>query len=61
MLMLNDLDIDGQDLRPCHQFIQDLYWRQPAAIKIDSDLSSYFEVKCGVRQECVLSPICFAI
>ena len=52
MLMLNDLDIGGKDLR----LIRDLFWRQQAAIKIGNDLSSYIEIKRGVRQRCVLSP-----
>ena len=42
--MLNDLDIDGKDLR----LIQDLHWRQQAAMKIGSDLSSV-EIRRGVR------------
>ena len=59
MLMFNDLNIDGKDLR----LIQDLYWRQKAAIKIESDLSSYIEIKRGVRQGCVLSPdlLCYIV
>ena len=52
MQLLNNLDLDGKDLR----LIQDLYWRQQAAIRIDNDLSKYVEIKRGVRQGCVLSP-----
>jgi len=37
MLRSNDLDIDGKDL----WLMKDLYWRQQAAPKIDSDLSTY--------------------
>ena len=57
MLMLTDVDIDGKNLR----LIQDLCWRQQAAIKIGSDLSSYIEIKRGVRQGCVLSPDLFLL
>ena len=55
MLVLNDLDIDGKDLR----LIPDLFWRQEAAIKIGSDLSSYVEIKRRVRQGWVLFPDLF--
>ena len=41
MQILNNLDLDGKDLR----LIQDLYWRQQAAIRIDNDLSKYVEIK----------------
>ena len=40
MVMLNDFDIDGKDLR----LLQDLYWRQQGAIKLDNDLSKYVEI-----------------
>ena len=33
MQILNNLGLDGKDLR----LIQDLYWRQQAAIRIDND------------------------
>jgi len=57
MVMLNDIKIDSKDLR----VIQDLYWRQQAAIKIDKDVSKYVEIKRGVRQGCVLSPDLFLL
>ena len=49
--ILNYLDIDVKDLR----LIQDLYWRQQAAFKIENDLSKYVEIELGVRKRCVLS------
>ena len=57
MAMLNDIKIDSKDLR----VIQDLYWRQQAAVKIDKDESKYVEIKQGVRQGCVLSPDLFLL
>ena len=57
MVMLNDIKIDSKDLR----VIQDLYWRQQAAIRIDKDVSKYVEIRRGVRQGCVLSPDLFLL
>ena len=55
--MLNDINAESKVL--C--LIQDLYWRQPAAIKVDRDLSRYIEIKRGVRQECGISPDLFLL
>ena len=57
MQILNNLDLDSEDLR----LIQDLYWRQQAAIRIDHDLSKYVEIKRGLWQGCVLSPDLFSL
>ena len=57
MVMLKDIKIDSKDLR----VIQELYWRQQAAITIDKDVSKYVEIKRGVRQGCVLSPDLFLL
>ena len=51
---------DG-DSKAYSAVIQDLYWRQQAAIRIDNDLSKYVEIKRGVRQGCVLSPDLFSL
>ena len=53
--MLNQLDIDGKDLR----VLRNLYWDQTAAVRIDGELSEYTNIKRGVRQVCVMSPDLF--
>ena len=49
--MLNQLDIDGKDLR----VLRNLYWDQTAAVRVDGELSEYTNIKRGVRQGCVMS------
>ena len=55
MEKLSDLDIDSKDKR----IIQNLYWKQTATVQTGSGSSEPFNVKRGVRQGCVLSPILF--
>ena len=52
---LNQLDIDGKDLR----VLRNLYWDQTAAVRVDGELSEYTNIKRGVRQGCVMSPDLF--
>ena len=52
---LQNLDIDGNDLR----LIRNLYWEQPAAIRIDGTIGKYKQIRRGVRQRCVFSPDLF--
>ena len=49
--MLNQLDIDGKDLR----VLRNLYWDQTAAVRVDGEHSEYKNIKRGVRR-CVVSP-----
>ena len=51
--MLNQLDIDGKDLRVLRN--RD----QTAAVRVDGELSEYTNIKRGVRQGCVMSPDLF--
>ena len=53
--MLQDLDIDGKDIR----LLRNLYWEQTAGIRIEDKISTYTQIKRGVRQGCVLSPDLF--
>ena len=41
--MLNQLDIDGKDLR----VLRNLYWDQTAAVRVDGELSEYTNIKRG--------------
>ena len=43
------------------QIIIKLYWDQTAAVRTESGVSIKFEIKKGVRQGCVLSPILFTL
>ena len=47
--MLNQLDIDGKDLR----VLRNLYWDQTAAVRVDGELREYTNIKRGVRQGCM--------
>ena len=41
--MLNQLDIDGKDLR----VLRNLYWDQTAAVRVDGELSEYTNFERG--------------
>ncbi|CAH1258963.1 Hypp2117 [Branchiostoma lanceolatum] len=41
------------------QLLSNLYRDQQAAVRVEEDLTEWFEVKKGVRQGCLLSPMCF--
>ena len=49
--------IDG----PFYFAIKSLYTKTRSSIKVNDDLSNWFETKCGVRQGDVLSPTLFNI
>ena len=53
--MLQDLDIDGKDI----QLLKNLYREQTAGVKIEDRISTFEQIKRGVRQGCVLSPDLF--
>ena len=55
--LLRDINVDGKDLR----LIQNLYWKQKAAVRVGEELSEWQEIRRGVRQGCVLSPDLFNI
>ena len=49
------IDTDSKDKR----LIGNLYWQQQAAVRMDNGMSSFFLIKRGVRQGCILSPKLF--
>ena len=53
--MLKDINIDSKDLR----IIENIYWQQTAAIKINNQIGEFHSIRQGVRQGCVLSPDLF--
>ena len=55
MQLLKRLDIDHKDI----QCIEKLYWNQTAQIKLSNTMSNPIQVRMGVRQGCVLSPLLF--
>src|ERR1700730_16762891 len=48
--MLQDLDLEGKDLR----LVRNLYWDQSAAIRHQNELGEVTSIKRGVRKGCVL-------
>ena len=55
--MLESIGADGKDIR----MIENVYWNQKAAVKIDGEQSEWVEIKRGVRQGCVMSPDLFSM
>ena len=55
--MLESIGADGKDIR----MIENVYWNQKAAVKIDGEQSEWVEIKRGVRQGCVMSPDLFSL
>src|SRR5688572_4012079 len=57
MEILQELDIDGKDIR----VVRNLYWEQTACMRVDRHFSDSTEIRSGVRQGCVFSPDLFNI
>jgi hypothetical protein len=53
--ILRTTGVDEQDLR----IISELYWHQTATIEIEHTTSEDIQIRRGVRQGCVLSPLLF--
>lgn len=53
--ILTNIGLDSRDIR----IIENLYWEQTASIKVGNSSSEDIEIKKGVRQGCILSPILF--
>lgn len=52
---LKEVGLDGKDIR----LLENLYWNQKARIRIEGSTSAEVEIRRGVRQGCVLSPLLF--
>lgn len=55
--ILQDIGLDARDIR----IIRNLYWNQKANVKVNGELTSEIDIKRGVRQGCVLSPMLFNV
>lgn len=53
--ILRETGIDDKDLR----IIGNLYWNQIANLRVEGEHTDYVEIKRGVRQGCILSPLIF--
>lgn len=53
--ILRTTGVDEQDLR----FISELYWHQTAVVEMKQSTSEDIQIRRGVRQGCVLSPLLF--
>ncbi|KAI5746880.1 hypothetical protein M8J77_008501 [Diaphorina citri] len=54
---LEEEGLDSRDIR----VIQNLYFNQRAVVRVEAETSDELEIKRGVRQGCVLSPLLFNI
>lgn len=55
--LLQNTNLDTKDIR----IITELYYNQKATMKIGNEFSDEIEIRRGVRQGCVLSPILFNV
>lgn len=53
--ILEQSGIDDRDI----QIIENLYWKQSASLKLEMQYTEEVNIKRGVRQGCVLSPLLF--
>lgn len=55
MHVLRKVGVDDKDIK----IIANLYWHQTANVRVENETTDDIEIKRGVRQGCVLSPILF--
>lgn len=55
--ILKKTEIDESDIR----IIENLYWGQKAAVRVEDRLTDEINIRRGVRQGCVLSPLLFNV
>ena len=57
LTVLKRLQIGGKEMR----IIRNLYYDQTAAVRVGDELADWVEIKRGVRQGCVMSPLLFSL
>ena len=57
LAILSRLDIGRKDLR----IVRNLYYEQTSAVRVEDELTEYVDIKRGVRQGCVMSPVLFSL
>ncbi|XP_068081869.1 uncharacterized protein [Anabrus simplex] len=57
LFCIQNIGLDDRDIR----IIANLYWGQKAAVKIEETLSEEIDIRRGIRQGCVLSPLLYNI
>ena len=55
--ILSKVDIDDND----KMVLTNLYWQQKTRIRYESEMTDNVDIKKGIRQGCVLSPLLFNI
>ena len=54
---MNSLDIGKKDLR----VIRNKFYEQTSAVRVEDELTDWVNIKRGVRQGCVMSPVLFSL
>ena len=52
---LDGIDFDHKDFR----LLQNIHWKQKTTVKVGDEETDNFDVKIGVRQGCVTSPLLY--
>ena len=55
--ILYDIGLDTRDIK----IIENLYWNQKACVLVDDNFTENLDIRRGVRQGCILSPLLFNV